>query len=55
MDGTARTRPTGAVTGGVRILLRLEGLTLFRRHDAALCGLGRLVVGLRAPVPRARI
>ena len=29
MNGTAATETTGAVTGGVRTLLRLEGLTLF--------------------------
>ncbi len=29
MSETAASEPTGAVTGGVRILLRLEGLTLF--------------------------
>jgi hypothetical protein len=28
MNGTAATKTTGAVTGGVRTLLRLEGLTL---------------------------
>ena len=28
MNGTAATETTGAVTGGVRALLRLEGLTL---------------------------
>ena len=29
MSETAAREPTGAVTGGVKILLRLEGLTLF--------------------------
>ncbi len=29
MNGTAATKTTGTVTGGVRTLLRLEGLTLF--------------------------
>jgi hypothetical protein len=29
MSQTAASEPTGAVTGGVKILLRLEGLTLF--------------------------
>jgi hypothetical protein len=29
MDETIATEPTGAVTGGLRTLLRLEGLTLF--------------------------
>jgi hypothetical protein len=29
MADTAITEPTGAVTGGVKTLLRLEGLTLF--------------------------
>jgi hypothetical protein len=29
MSETAATEPTGAVTGGVKMLLRLEGLTLF--------------------------
>jgi hypothetical protein len=29
MSETAASEPTGAVTGGVKILLRLEGLTLF--------------------------
>jgi hypothetical protein len=29
MTDTASTEPTGAVTGGLRTLLRLEGLTLF--------------------------
>ena len=29
MNGTAATETTGSVTGGVRTLLRLEGLTLF--------------------------
>jgi hypothetical protein len=29
MTDAAKTEATGAVTGGVRILLRLEGLTLF--------------------------
>ena len=29
MTDTAKTEATGAVTGGLRILLRLEGLTLF--------------------------
>jgi uncharacterized protein DUF4260 len=29
MSETAATDPTGAVTGGVKILLRLEGLALF--------------------------
>jgi hypothetical protein len=29
MSETAAPEPTGAVTGGVKILLRLEGLTLF--------------------------
>ena len=29
MSETAATEPTGAVAGGVRILLRLEGLALF--------------------------
>jgi hypothetical protein len=29
MSETAAPQPTGAVTGGVKILLRLEGLTLF--------------------------
>ena len=29
MNGTIATETTGAVTGGVRTLLRLEGLTLF--------------------------
>ncbi|HLG82921.1 MAG TPA: DUF4260 domain-containing protein [Bradyrhizobium sp.] len=28
-DTTVQSPPTGAVTGGVKILLRLEGLTLF--------------------------
>ena len=45
-ETTVQRRATGAVTGGVRTLLRLEGLTLFRGHDAALRGLGRLLVGL---------
>jgi hypothetical protein len=29
MSQTAASEPTGAVTGGVKILLRIEGLTLF--------------------------
>jgi hypothetical protein len=29
MNGTSATEATGAVTGGLRTLLRLEGLTLF--------------------------
>jgi hypothetical protein len=29
MNGTTAAEPSGAVTGGVRTLLRLEGLTLF--------------------------
>ena len=29
MSETAATEPTGAVTGGVKTLLRIEGLTLF--------------------------
>ena len=31
MNGTTATLTTGAVAGGCRTLLRLEGLTLFRR------------------------
>ena len=52
MTGAIATETAGAVSGGLRTLLRLEGLTLFA--GMILCDLGRIVVDIRHPVSGAR-
>ena len=54
MTDIAPTRRPGAVTGGLRTLLRLEGLALFVGMTLLYAVWERIVVGLRHPVPGAR-